>query len=353
MRLGDRGDAVAEVIHRLVRIGLLDEQFQAMDVAEFTDAVDAAVRTFQQDRGLTIDGIVGPQTFRRLDEARWRLGDRVLIFTPGHLMAGDDVLDLQRRLTRMGFDCGRPDGLFGPLTDSAMREFQRNVGVEQDGTCGPATFRALRSLVRTVGGGDSEQLREQLVEAAAPALVADSIIVLDPGIGPENHPEDLAIVDDIAVRVEGRLVALGAQVLLTRAGSNAPDDERRAAFANDTGADVVLSLHTTRCTSPLANGVAAYYFGDPRGGSKAGRALAELILDEVGARTDLLDIRSHARTWDLLRRTRMPAVRLELGYLSHSGDAERLANPAFRDALAEAITVGLTTYVSNRAAEDL
>ena len=55
------------------------------------ETVDAAIKEFQQSRGITVDGIVGPETFRRLEEARWSLGDRILSFTPGHLVHGDDV----------------------------------------------------------------------------------------------------------------------------------------------------------------------------------------------------------------------------------------------------------------------
>ena len=49
----------------------------------------------------------------------------------------------------------------------------------------------------------------------------------------------------------------------------------------------------------------------------------------------------HEKTWDVLRLTRMPAVRLELGHLSHPGDAARLADPAFRDTVAEALLVAV------------
>ena len=59
------------------------------------------------------------------------------------------------------------------------------------------------------------------------------------------------------------------------------------------------------------------------------------------ARTDLLDCGIHGKSWDLLRRTRMPAVRLEVGYVTHPGDAARLADPAFRDTVAEAATVAI------------
>ena len=62
---------------------------------------------------------------------------------------------------------------------------------------------------------------------------------------------------------------------------------------------------------------------------------------EICARTDLVDCRTHPKTWDLLRRTRMPAVRIELGYLTNAGDAARLADPAFRDVLAEAVVAAV------------
>jgi N-acetylmuramoyl-L-alanine amidase len=46
-------------------------------------------------------------------------------------------------------------------------------------------------------------------------------------------------------------------------------------------------------------------------------------------------------TWDLLRRTRMPSVRIELGYLTNPGDASRLSSASFRDHVAEGIVVAV------------
>ena len=60
--------------------------------AQFDAAMDAAVRAFQQQQGLNVDGIVGPETFRRLEEVRWRLGDRVLSYSAGHMLIGEDAL---------------------------------------------------------------------------------------------------------------------------------------------------------------------------------------------------------------------------------------------------------------------
>lgn len=344
LRRGDTGPAVAEVRARLAALGLCGEN--VADPQQFDDELDRAVRAFQQERGITVDGIVGPHTFRRLDEARWQLGDRVLSYVPGHLMAGDDVTELQRRLNQLGFSSGRPDGLFGRNTDSALREFQKGVGVTADGICGPDTFRAFDRLVRTVSGGNATHLREQLTLAQLQSGIADKVIVLDPG---DTIDADLCHI--IATRVEGRLAALGTQVILTRSRQQAtapalPDDPARAEFANDLGADIVVSLHVDRAASALPNGLATFYFGDPRGGhhSPSGRVLAQRLQEALTSRTDLLDCRIHPRTWDLLRLTRMPAVRVELGYVSHPDDARRLASPAFQDAVAEAITAALTTF---------
>jgi N-acetylmuramoyl-L-alanine amidase len=55
----------------------------------------------------------------------------------------------------------------------------------------------------------------------------------------------------------------------------------------------------------------------------------------------MVDCRTHAKTWELLRLTTMPAIRLEVGHLSHAGDRARLADAAFRDTVAEAVLVAV------------
>ena len=65
LRRGDVGPAVAEVRARLAWLGLCNDD--AADVQTFDDELDRAVRAFQQERGITVDGIVGPHTFRRLE----------------------------------------------------------------------------------------------------------------------------------------------------------------------------------------------------------------------------------------------------------------------------------------------
>jgi N-acetylmuramoyl-L-alanine amidase len=370
---------VAEIRSKLASLGLIEHESVAPAAGVtgidgfdgFDDACDRAVRGFQQARGLSVDGIVGPETYRALDEAGRRLGDRVLSHRVSNPIVGDDVAELQHRLQELGFDCGRADGIFGTRTEFAVREFQRNVGLASDGTCGPHTLKALARLRRTVVGGRAQWIREtEELHRAGPTLAGKSIVI-DPGHGgadrgAQQHGLDEAwLAEDLAARIEGRLTALGAQAFLTRSADlpgGVLGDAERASLANGIGADLFLSLHIDASTNPLASGVASFYFGSygvagRATGSAIGARLAALLQDEVAGRTDLLDCRTHAKTWELLRLTRMPAVRLELGYLSNAADARRLTAPEFRDTLAEAVVAAVERlYLPdevNRTAEDL
>ncbi len=353
-RRGDTGPVVAEIRSKLAVLGLLPESERRARAADpsravFDEACDRAVRHFQQQRAITADGLVGPQTYRLLDEARWRLGDRLLSYTVSHMITGDDVAQLQRRLLDMGFACGQVDGIFGPQTEHALRDFQRNIGLSADGQCGPATLQALDRLNRTVVGGAPHAMREtEAIHSSGPSLVG-KMIVIDPGHGGVDRGwvrGDLAeseIVWDLANRVEGRLTAMGVRAYPSRAAETAPEDAARAAFANDVNADLMISLHVDGLPASEASGVATYYYGNDRAGhdSAVGQQFAGLVQREIVARTGMRDCKTHPKTWDLLRRTRMPAVRIELGYLTNAEDAARLADPSFRDRAAEAIVVAV------------
>lgn len=358
-RRGDHGPAVAEIRDKLELLGWLEpaadpagqpgQNGAASDV--FDEVTDRAVRGFQQARGLRVDGVVGPQTYRALDEAHWRLGDRLLSYTVSRPFVGDDVAALQERLLEMGFDPGRCDGIFGQGTEAALKEFQRNVGLAPDGTLGPGTLRALDQLRRTVTGGSPSERREEEQLRRGLGAVAGRVVVLDPGHGGGDlgvEANDLAeseIVLDLAARIEGRLGALGMTTYLTRSADTCPSDGERARFANDMGAELFVSLHLDASSSVNASGCACFFYGTSRPGrevrSAVGERLADLVSREVASRTDLLDGRSHPMSWELLRLTRMPAVRLDAGYLTHAGDAARLATAEFRDALAEAVAAAV------------
>ena len=353
LRLGDRGPAVADVQISLRILGLLVDDGssrpagpdgEGLESAEFDEATERAVRHFQQVRGLSVDGRVGDETYRALSEARWSLGDRVLRYDPDRPMRGDDVTSLQERLLELGYDAGRADGILGPETEMGLRAFQRDYGLTADGTCGPATLRALRQLGRKVTGGRPQLLRQSASFVESGPHLIGRVIVVDPGHGGADRgftageTTEADLVLDLAQRIEGRLTAAGATVYLTRGRHQSPGAAERTAFANDTRADLFVSLHLDAHDSEHARGVASYYYGTGSGvSSTVGERFADLVRREVVARTGMLDLGSHAKTWDLLRMTRMPAVRLDCGYLSHPVDRLLLLDARLRGAVAQAV----------------
>ncbi|WP_433345825.1 N-acetylmuramoyl-L-alanine amidase [Micromonospora sp. CA-111912] len=353
IRPGDRGPAVTEIRGVLTGLDLLPSA-PTGDDDDFDAATERAVRAFQQSRGLSVDGRVGAETWRALDAARWRLGARTLYHAVPEPLIGEDVRSLQERLLEMGYDVGRADAIYGVRTSRAVAQFQREMGLKPDGSCGPYTMGALRRLGRKVVGGRPQWLRESdAIRQTGPALVG-RIVVIDPGHGGTDPgvvvPDgplrwtESDLVHDLASRLEGRLAASGVRVQLTRGpapGSCLPDIER-AQLANSLGADVFISLHTDGHANPEAEGVATYHYGTDNGVTSAtGERLAGLVQREIVARTGLRDCRTHAKTWDLLRLTRMPAVRVEVGYLTSPADRGRLIDPRFRDRIVEAIVAAV------------
>ena len=340
-RRGSKGPAVTHLRLQLTDLGMLPPGGGSAD--DFDDSVDRAVRRLQQSRGLIVDGVVGPSTAEALQEATYRLGGRLLYRRISNPYVGDDVQDLQSRLADMGYDVGRCDSVFGRRTEDALREFQRDRGLVNDGCCGPVTLRELERLPPRAFGGRPYELREsEKLRGAGPSL-AGKTVVLDPGHGGGDTGwsagalNERDIVADLANQLEGRLQAVGVNAALTHPYDANPDEAERARFANAQNADLLVSLHCDGHASPACNGVASYYFGTYRTSSVVGERFADLVQREVVARTDVRDCRSHPKSWPLLRATTMPAVRLELGYLTNTHDAAALGSPDFRAAVAEAI----------------
>ena len=301
-----------------------------------SDLSESEIRSFQQARGLSVTGLVDEVTARALKEAQWKLGDRSLNLQEPPLMHGDDVAALQSRLTEMGFDCVRVDGIYGPRTELAVKDFQKSVGATVDGKCGPATIIALIRLTKIVSGGAPSVLRESANQKNRGPALANKTIVLNPD-------GDDSLVYDVAVRTEGRLLALGASVFLTRGATNNPNEKERIAFSNNSNADLMISLHEDSYKNENAHGAATYFYGSEAHGvhSIVGERFASLVQREICARTDFANCRTHAMTWELLRLTKAPAVRIDLGYKTNPGDIGRMSRPDFRDVIAEALVIAI------------
>ncbi|MEJ6550201.1 MULTISPECIES: N-acetylmuramoyl-L-alanine amidase [unclassified Corynebacterium] len=363
LKLGDRSPRVAEVRGTLARLGFIDgftgdtagdagQRWSPED--ELFDAdLDIALRAFQQGRGIIADGHITDGTLRALREASYTLGARVLsLQPPGHFFVGDDVAELQAQLHDLGFYTDRVDGQFGPQTHDAVRKYQLNYGLTNDGTCGPVTLRALSYLGRRITGGSPQAIREkEQIRAAGPQLTGKRVVI-DPGLGgdvlgrtvtgPYGTITEEEILWDLATRTEGRMIAAGMETILSRPRSDNPSSLDRAALANAFGADLMISLRADVYPNNLANGAASFYFGSEIGSSSlTGEKLSGFIQREVTTRTPLTNCRSHRRTWDLLRMTKMPAVQFVAGYLTNDDDVAVLTDPDNRDTIAESLVVAV------------
>ena len=116
---------------KALQIALHQQGFDLETDGVFGPGTHEVVETFQRQAGLLVDGVVGNHT-RRVLHAR-----KLYLALP-HLQ-GDDVQWLQKTLTRFGLNV-TTDGVFGPGTEWAVKQFQANNHLDADGTVGPQTW---------------------------------------------------------------------------------------------------------------------------------------------------------------------------------------------------------------------
>ncbi|HYZ11234.1 MAG TPA: N-acetylmuramoyl-L-alanine amidase [Actinomycetota bacterium] len=356
IRRGDRGDHVRDVHARLLALGFHIDAFE-IDDHRFDGSTEGAIRAFQQERGLLVDGLVGPETWEELVEAGFALGDRVLYLRRPNIR-GDDVRALQRRLNILGFDPGREDGIFGDQTAQAVRDFQRNVGLRSDGIVGPTTLEALdRLLAAPVTGPGRAAVRETETVRVGSGSLTGRTVAVDPGHGPHDPgsigPAGTREADAVYRVAEALLVELrlrGSDPRLLRGAAEDPDASERAARANRAGAEVLVSVHLNSHVDASAEGSSAYYFGGVGASSVAGATLAELVQDELTSATGLRDGRTHPKAFPILRETRMPAVQIEPCFLTNPKEEQLLSEEGFVRDVAVAIATALERYFAGQAA---
>ena len=320
----------------------------------FDRELERLVRSFQRSRGIAADGIVGPETWRNLVEAGFAIGDRLLWRTRVP-MRGDDVVALQHQLNVLGFDAGPEDGIFGALTQSAVEDFQRNIGLVVDGTVGPSTISMLRRLQRDYhSGGLGVRAREQeaLRKLSGRGVIGARILIdpsgghADPGaIGPTGVAES-EVTWAIANRLAARLQASGAMVDLSRGPRTTPESGERSRLANELAVDIVISVAVSALNNPGARGSSAYYFGTTRFESEGGKRLASVVQQAMVDAGWRPDCRVHPSTAPIVRETRMPAVIVEPGFLSSPLDERKLRSGLWQDRLTDALSSAIATFFS-------
>lgn len=244
---------------------------------------------FQLSRNLPQTGLVDENTWQALSEATYRLGERLLYLRQPRLR-GDDVADLQDLLTRLGFDCQKVDGVFGPNTDVAIRAFQAEMGLTVDGILGPATLREIRRILPPHGlGPPVTYLKEHLhfsSHANQPALCFE----LD---GTSSLPG----------AIKRELVKYSYECLVL----SEKDEHIAADFANSARASIAIGIKL----SPKIEHIVLYYFQGIKSYSPLAKRICEAICDALNE----MQIAAYSKGSSLifLKETKMPAFILEIG----------------------------------------
>ena len=105
--------------------------------------------------------------------------------------------------------------------------------------------------------------------------------------------------------------------------SNTTSLQERVRIANEWGADYFISLHTNASSTPAATGVEAFAFSKPSASFELGEDIVNNLSAITGLNNRGMKVRSGLY---VLRKTQMPAVLVELGFITNPNDARLMVN---------------------------
>ena len=176
----------------------------------------------------------------------------------------------------------------------------------------------------------------------------------DPGKIGINGSEEKDINLAIAKRVKQYLEANGIRVVMTREedeglydanaeNKKVQDMKRRIAVMEEAKPLVTVSIHQNSYTEEYVNGAQVFYYKD----SREGERLAELLQESLRARLNPENHRQKKAndSYYLLKKTQIPTVIVECGFLSNSREAQLLGQEEYQDKVAWAIHMGILQYI--------
>src|SRR5690606_34537140 len=159
----------------------------------------------------------------------------------------------------------------------------------------------------------------------------------DPGAIAEGLPFTEKDVNlDIARRLGDLLGGAGAELLMTRADDTAVSLWTRSDVANEHESEVFVSIHhnSARSESETASGTETYVQQTNEDSVRLGNLVHSSIVSALGTKDR--GVKPHPG-YIVLNRSRMPSIRVEIGFISHPEDQELLAQDWFRQRAAEGI----------------
>lgn len=223
-----------------------------------------------------------------------------------------------------------------------------NIEVSTKG--GNTTFRFKQNRIsayEVTAEGDSYAIRVK-----NPKEVYDKVLLLDAGHGGKdpgtsgNGMQEKNLNLTIAQKIAQKLQGSGIKVYMTRDRDVYPENSTRAQTANDI-ADLMVSIHMNSGPE-TANGTETLYqvHANDNGARLTSKQLAEILQGKVVSATG--NTNRGAKLWTdvlILNRTTVPAVIVEVIFITNTGDALKISNPAYQDQVAQAIADGIQEAV--------
>ncbi len=173
------------------------------------------------------------------------------------------------------------------------------------------------------------------------------VVMIDPGHGGRDPGavgigglQEKNVILPISRRVAALLEQNGVQAVMTRSDDRFISLRGRTDMASRARADLFVSIHANAISMsrPDVNGLETYYYS-------SGLRLAQTIHRSMLQSTGMRDRGVKRARFYVLRNTSMPAVLVEVGFVTGREDAPKLSDPRFRDQMAEAIARGILQYV--------
>lgn len=158
LRYNSRNDYVKELQEKLIKLGYSCGSYGAD--GDFGADTLTAVKKYQADRKLVVDGVVGQATWSQIEKditalnnAQSRIATNKYSIRYGN--TGAYVKELQEKLIKLGYSCGDAgaDGDYGKDTLNALTSFQRDNSLEVDGIAGPITWNAIEKALTAKAAG--------------------------------------------------------------------------------------------------------------------------------------------------------------------------------------------------------
>jgi len=192
--------------------------------------------------------------------------------------------------------------------------------------------------------GNLFQTDISLVERPAPG---DRFVVIDAGHGGHDagatgagnrYEKDYNL--DIAIRIDNNLKRSGIKTFLTRTDDSYVDNYGRALLANDIKADLFFCVHINAAeNNPNANGTETLFNPNSSNSKLTSEMFAKIVQENVIDALNETDRGIKERpNLIVLRKTNMPAVLLEVAFISNKDDLANLDSPSFRRAVAKAVS---------------